>query len=60
MGKERWSKAGTEPTLWEALADPIVQSLMQADRIVRKDVLEAVAGASDGLEPVAECLSLSA
>ncbi len=43
MRKERWSKAGTEPTLWEVLAEPIVLSLMRADRVHRRDVLAAVA-----------------
>ncbi len=47
MVKAKWSKAGSEPTLWEALADPIVLSLMRADRVARKDVLRAVARAPD-------------
>ena len=41
MGKEHWAKSGIEPGLWETLADPIVVSLMTADRITRKDVLTA-------------------
>jgi len=41
MGKEYWAKSGIEPGLWETLADPIVISLMTADRITRKDVLTA-------------------
>jgi hypothetical protein len=41
MGKEYWVKSGIEPGLWETLADPIVISLMNADRITRKDVLTA-------------------
>ncbi len=60
MRKERWSKAGIEPTLWEVLADPIVLSLMRADRVRRKDVLVAVAGTPDRLELTAEKLRLSA
>jgi hypothetical protein len=48
MAKTKWSRAGSEPTLWEALADPIVVSLMRADGVARKDVLLAVARAPDG------------
>jgi hypothetical protein len=43
MTRERWAKAGVEPALWDMLADPIVLSLMRADRLRRKDVLAAVA-----------------
>jgi hypothetical protein len=41
MVKQRWAKAGVEPGLWEVLADPIVMSLMKADRITRREVLTA-------------------
>jgi hypothetical protein len=47
MTRERWSRAGVEPTLWDALADPIVVSLMRADRLRRKDVLAAVTVAAE-------------
>ncbi|HUK61023.1 MAG TPA: hypothetical protein VLV50_17475 [Stellaceae bacterium] len=51
MVKERWMRAGYEPSLWETLADPIVLSLMRADGIARKDVLSAVTDALSGREP---------
>lgn len=60
MRENRWSKAGSEPALWEVLADPIVLSLMKADRLVRKDVLLAVAGDSDRLALTAKKVRLSA
>lgn len=41
--KQCWTNAGIEPGLWEVLADPIVMSLMKADRITRRDVLCASA-----------------
>lgn len=39
--RQPWSKAGTEPALSEVFADPIVQSLMKADRISLADVIRA-------------------
>ena len=39
--KQTWTKGGAEPRLWDVLADPIVLSVMQADRVSRKDVLRA-------------------
>ena len=44
---EPWSKAGREPAIWDVLADPIVQSLMRADRVTRGEVLNASQRASD-------------
>ena len=41
--KQPWTKAGTEPPLSDVLADPIVLSLMKADRVTRWDVLWASA-----------------
>jgi hypothetical protein len=41
--KQPWSKAGAEPRIWDVLADPIVQSLMKADKITQTDVLRASA-----------------
>jgi len=43
MAKQPWAKGGVEPGLHEVLADPIVVSLMKADRITRKEVLTASA-----------------
>ena len=60
MREKRWSKAGSEPTLWEVLADPIVMILMKADRIARKDVLAAIAGYPEHIAPAGEKLPLSA
>ncbi len=60
MRKEKWSRAGNEPTLWEVLADPIVLSLMRADRIARRDVLSAVASTSDRFELTADGLRITA
>lgn len=51
MAKQCWTHAGDEPGLWEVLADPIVLSLMKADRITRREVLTASARLIDG--PVA-------
>jgi hypothetical protein len=39
MAKQPWAKAGIEPPLHEVLADPIVASLMKADRITINEVL---------------------
>ena len=57
MTKQCWTKAGVEPGLWEVLADPIVMSLMKADRITRREVLSASARLMDepstgGVSPV--------
>ena len=43
IAKQPWAKAGVEPGLQEVLADPIVVSLMKADRITRTEVLTASA-----------------
>ena len=43
MAKQPWAKAGVEPPLQEVLADPIVASLMKADRITRRDIQAAMA-----------------
>ncbi len=53
MAKQPWAKAGIEPGLHEVLADPIVVSLMKADRITRKEVLTASARV-----PARECEEL--
>jgi hypothetical protein len=46
IAKQPWAKAGIEPGLQEVLADPIVVSLMKADRVTRKEVLTATARVS--------------
>jgi hypothetical protein len=45
--RQHWTSAGVEPGLWEVLADPIVMSLMKADRITRREVLSAGARLMD-------------
>ena len=60
MTKERWAKAGVEPSLWDLLADPIVLSLLRADRLKRKDVLAAVAATIEPAPEPAEKFRLSA
>ncbi len=55
MAKQCWASAGVEPGLWEALADPIVMSLMKADRITRREVLTASARLID--PPIAHDLA---
>ena len=37
-----WASAGPEPALDELLHDPIVELLMQCDRISQQDILNAV------------------
>lgn len=60
MTRERWARAGVEPALWDVLADPIVLSLMRADRLKRKDVLTAVAVAAERAPDPAGKFKLSA
>jgi hypothetical protein len=60
MTRERWARAGVEPALWDVLADPIVLSLMRADRLKRKDVLAAVAVSSERAPDPAGAFKLSA
>jgi hypothetical protein len=59
MTRERWSNACVEPPLWDVLADPIVLSLMRADRLKRKDVLAAVAVAAERAPDPAGTFELS-
>lgn len=47
MKKLPWQNGGAEPTLRDVLADPIVQTLMKADRVTCGEVLKASARVHD-------------
>lgn len=58
MMKQCWTKPGAEPAIWDVLADPIVQSLMKADRVTRRDVLDATQLTNDRLQREDETVAL--
>jgi len=43
MTRQPWQKCGVEPKLGDVLADPIVLSLMKADRVTPGEVLKVSA-----------------
>lgn len=58
--KQPCSKAGAEPAIGDVLSDPIVLSLMKADRVSRSDVLRAGAAVRVQTEPCEDRARLSA